>query len=146
MHSARGPRMKTNSNPVAEIEDEQSAAMNAWPLFAVLRRGMWLIAACACAGLVLAAVYAAIRADVFEVTATVQVEQETPSVISVQDAGKNDIPQPDEDLKTVEQQLLARNLIWRVIQMNKRCYRLEVLTLANFRCLLNTNFNTSEGD
>ena len=111
--------MKTNSNQLKEADAEQSAAMNAWPLIEVLRRGMWVIAVCASAGLVLGGGYAAMRADVFDVTATVQVEQETPSVVAVQDAAKNDIPQPDEDLKTVEQQLVARNLTWRVIRLNK---------------------------
>lgn len=111
--------MKTTSNHSPDVESEASAAVDVWPLCHVVRRRLWLIAVCAFAGLLLGAAYALIRADVFEATATVQVEQETPSVVSVEDAAKNGKGQADEDLKTVEGQLLARGLIWRVLQANK---------------------------
>ena len=110
--------MKTNSNQSAEVEAGQYAFFDVRALYEVVRKRAWLIAACAIAGLLLAAAYAATRADIFEVTAAVQVEEENPAVVAIQDVTKEDFKLP-ENLKTVEQQLVTRNLIWRVIQKNK---------------------------
>ena len=110
--------MKTNHNQAADGEAEQYAFFDVRALYEVVRRRIWLIAACALGGLVLGAAFSAIRQDLYEVTATVQVEEENPSVVAIQDITKEDFRQP-EDLKTVEQQLVTRNLVWRVIQTNK---------------------------
>ena len=58
------------------------------------------------------------RKDVYEVMATVQVEEESPLVVGIQDVTKENTRLPEE-LKTVEQQLITRNLLLRVIKMNK---------------------------
>jgi capsular exopolysaccharide synthesis family protein len=110
--------MKTNSNLTSEGDTAQYAAFDVQALYEVIRRKKWWMAACGFAGLLLGAGYAAIRPDVFEATATVQVEVENPSVLAIQDVNKEDFRQP-EALKTVEQQLCTRNLILRVIQTNK---------------------------
>ena len=110
--------MKTNSNLTPEGEAEQYAAFDVQVLYAVVRRRVWRIAAFALAGLLLGIGYAVMRSHVFEATATVQVEEENPSVIATPDVSKEDYRQP-EDLKTVEQQLCTRNLIWLVIRANK---------------------------
>ena len=110
--------MKTNRSQNPEVETEPYAAFDVQALCQLLRSRMWLIAACAAGGLFLGALCVAISPDVFEATATVQVEEQNPSVISMEDVTKEDFRQP-EDLKTVEQQLFARTLIWRVIQKNK---------------------------
>ena len=110
--------MKTHSNQTAERETEPYAIFDVEALWQVVRARVWPIAVCALGGLLLAAVYVAKSPDVFEVTATVQVQEENPSVVAMQDVTKEDFRQP-EDLKTVEQQLLTRTLIWRVIQKNR---------------------------
>ena len=110
--------MKTNSNQSPEMEAAQYAFFDVRALCEVVRKRAWLIAACALAGLALGAALVAIRADIYEVTAAVQVEEENPSVVAIQDVTKEDFKQP-EDLKTVEQQLITRHLLWRVIQANK---------------------------
>ena len=110
--------MKIHSNQSAEVEAGQYAMFDVRALYEVMRRRIWLLAACVLGGLLLGVVYAATRADVFEVTATVQVEEENPAIIAIPDLTKEDFKQP-EDLKTVEQQLVTRNLIWRVIKANK---------------------------
>lgn len=110
--------MKTNSNQLSERDAEPYAEFDLQTLYEVVRRRVWRIAACGLAGLLLGGIYAATRPDVFEATAVVQVEQENPSVIAIQDVNKEDFRQA-EDLKTVEQQLCTRDLIWRVIQTNK---------------------------
>ena len=110
--------MKTNRSQNVEPETETYAIFDVQTLFQLLRARMWLIAACAVGGLLLGALFVATGPDVFEATATVQVEEQNPSVVPMQDVTKEEFRQP-EDLKTVEQQLLARTLIWRVIQKNK---------------------------
>jgi capsular exopolysaccharide synthesis family protein len=110
--------MKTNSNQAPDAVREQYAAFDTGALLAVLRRRFWLIAGCAAVGVLLGIAGAFTRSDVYEASATVQVEEGNSSVISIQDVSKEDIQLP-ETLKTVEQQLSTRNLIGRVIQANK---------------------------
>lgn len=110
--------MKTNSNNSPEGEAEQNAAFDIDALCEVLRRGMWRIAACTFIGTALACAYVATQPDVFEATAAVQVDEQNPSVLDIPDVNKEDFRLP-ENLKTVEQQLCTRSLIWRVIQANK---------------------------
>ncbi|MEO6786376.1 MAG: exopolysaccharide transport family protein, partial [Chthoniobacteraceae bacterium] len=110
--------MNTNSNQNAEREAEPYAIFDVEALYQVVRGRAWLIAACAIGGLLLAAVYVATSPDVFEATATVHVEEEDPTVAPIQDVTKEDFRQP-EDLKTVEVELQARTLLWRVIEKNK---------------------------
>ena len=74
--------MKTNNNNTSEGDTEQYAAFDVHALGHVLRRGVWRIAACAFAGLLLSAGFAVMQPDVFEATATVQVEEENPSLLA----------------------------------------------------------------
>ena len=110
--------MKTQHNESADADAGQYAMFDVQAFYEVVRRRVWRIAACAFAGLLLGAGYAAMRTDVFEASATVQLEEETPSVIAIQTVTKDDSLLP-EHLKTVEQQLCTRNLMWRVIRANK---------------------------
>lgn len=110
--------MKTDNGQAADREGGQYAVFDVDALGALIRRKAWLIAAGAFAGLLLAAIYTAMQPGVFEATATVQVEAENPSVVAIQEVTKEDFKQP-EDLKTAEQQLITRNLLWRVITANK---------------------------
>ena len=110
--------MKTNRSQNPEVETEPYAAFDVQALCQLLRSRIWLIAACAAGGLFLGAVYATTKPRDFEATATVQVEEENSSVVAIQEVTKEDFKQP-EDLKTVEQQLVTRNLLWRVIKANK---------------------------
>lgn len=110
--------MKTNRHHTPEGEAERHAAFDVAALYEVVRRRVWWIVVCAFAGLLLGAGYTAMKPDEFEATATVQVEEENPSVLAIPDVNKEEFRLP-ENLKTVEQQLSTRNLIWRVIQANK---------------------------
>ena len=110
--------MKTDTGQAADAEAGQYAVFDVEALGALIRRKAWLIAGCAFAGLVLGTVYTATQPGVFEATATVQVEAENSSVVAIKEVTKEDFKQP-EDLKTVEQQLVTRNLLWRVIKANK---------------------------
>ncbi len=110
--------MKPNSNQSPEGDAEQYADFDLQSLYEAVRRRIWRIAACSLAGLLVGGVWAAMRPDVFEATATVRVEEQNPSVIAIQEINKEDFRQP-EDLKTVEQQLLTDDLIWRVIRKIK---------------------------
>jgi capsular exopolysaccharide synthesis family protein len=109
---------KTDTGQPTESEGSQYGAFDVEALWALVRRKASLIAGCAIAGLVLGIVYAVSQPPAFEAIATVQVEEQNSSVVAIQEVTKEDFKQP-EDLKTVEQQLLSRNLIWRVIKANK---------------------------
>ena len=110
--------MKTHPNESADAEAGQYAMFDVRALYEVVRRKIGRIAACMLSGLLLGVAYSISSGDVFEVTATVQVQEENPAIVAIPDLTKEDFKQP-EDLKTVEQQLVTRNLIWRVIQANK---------------------------
>lgn len=110
--------MKTNSNLSAEVEQEHYAIFDVRALYEVVRKRVWLVAVCALIGLALGAGLAMMRQDIYEVTAAVQVEEESPLVVGIEDVTKETYRLPEE-LKTVEQELVTRNLIWRVIQTNK---------------------------
>lgn len=110
--------MKTHTNNTPEAEAGQHAAFDVDALCEVVRRGVWRIAACTFVGTALACAYIATQPDVFEATAAVQVDEQNPSVLDIPDVNKEDFRLP-ENLKTVEQQLCTRSLIWRVIQANK---------------------------
>ncbi len=110
--------MKTNSNQAPEFGDGQYAVFDVAALLSVLRQRRWVILSCMAAGLLLGVAYAATRADLYEASASVRVEEGNPAVVAIENVTKEDFRQP-ETLKTVEQQLSTRNLIWRVIQSNK---------------------------
>lgn len=110
--------MKTYSNQSPEVEPEPYAVFDVRALGEVLRKRLWLVILCAQIGLLLGGILAMMRKDVYEVTATVQVEEESPLVVGIQDVTKENTRLPEE-LKTVEQQLVTRNLVWRVIKANK---------------------------
>ena len=110
--------MKTNSSQTPGAETDDGASFDLQVFFELIRQGARRVVVCAIAGLLLGAVYVAVRPDSFEAMATVQVEEENPSVIAIQDVNKEDFRLP-EDLKTVEGQLCTSNLIWRVIRANK---------------------------
>ncbi len=110
--------MKTDPAQTTDADAAPYAVFDVDALCGLVRRKAWQIAGCALAGLVLAAAYAVSQPDTFEATATVQVETQNASVVAIQEVTTEDFKQP-EDLKTVEQQLVTRGLIWRVITANK---------------------------
>ena len=109
--------MKTHGQPATEEYGEALAAFDLGALVHLLREKRGLILLCALAGLVLGMAYAGLGPNVYESTAIVQVEEENPAVVTIQDVTKEDFRQP-ENLKTVEQRLSTPSLIWRVIQAN----------------------------
>src|SRR4051794_19898609 len=110
--------MKTPGNPTSEPNDEAFAAFDVGALLHLLREKLWLIVLGGLAGLALGVTYAVIIPNVYKATAIVQVEEENPAVMAIQDVTKEDFRQP-ENLKTVEQRLCTSSLMWRVIQANK---------------------------
>ncbi|MEQ1851545.1 MAG: polysaccharide biosynthesis tyrosine autokinase [Chthoniobacteraceae bacterium] len=98
-------------------DDAAFAAFDVRALASVLRHRAWWIAGFMVAGLLLGIALAAMRPGVFEAGATVQVVEESPRVTALQETSADDLRQP-ETIKTIEQQLGTRNLMWRVIQAN----------------------------
>src|SRR4051812_38580387 len=110
--------MKTNGQPAPELHGETFAAFDVGGLLHLFREKLWLIVLCALGGLSLGGAYFLLGPDVYEASAIVQVEEENPAVVTIQDVTKEDFRQP-ENLKTVEQRLSTDSLVWRVIQANK---------------------------
>ena len=86
--------MKTHPNESADADAGQYAMFDVRALYEVVRRKIWLIAACVLGGLVLGVAYSISSGDVFEVTATVQVEEENPAIVGIPDLTKEDFKQP----------------------------------------------------
>ena len=110
--------MTIEGSPTQEASGEEYSAFDAWALVHRLREKLWLVVLCAIGGLLLGVAYFVFAPDAYEATAIVQVEQQNPTVVALQDVTKEDFRQP-EDLKTVEQLLSTDSLVWRVIQRNK---------------------------
>jgi uncharacterized protein involved in exopolysaccharide biosynthesis len=110
--------MNAIGNSTSEQNDEAFAAFDVGALLHLLRKKLWLIVLCGIAGLGAGVTYFVLVPDVYKANAIVQVEEENPSVVAIQDVTKEDFRQP-ENLKTVEQRLCTPSLVWRVIQANK---------------------------
>jgi polysaccharide biosynthesis transport protein len=115
--SGVGARDEPEGHRAPGRDDVPFAAFDVRALASVLRHRAWWIAGCMAAGLVLGIALAATRPGVFEAGATVQVLEESPRVTGIQETSADDLRQP-ETIKTIEQQLGTRNLMWRVIQAN----------------------------
>ena len=137
--------MKIESNPTPADEATQYADFDIRVFYEALRQRAWLIVVFSFAGLLLGGGYVAYRSSVFEASATVQVQAENPSVLSTTDVATKDqeYNQP-EDLKTVELQLCAGGLIWRVIQSNKLDQKPDYFKPGLLRSILGMRFSQAD--
>jgi len=86
-------------------------------LFHLLLRKAWVIILSVVVVLCAAIVYLLKAPRIYESQAVVEVEQETPRVINIQEINPEEFKEP-EVLKTIEQALLSETLLLRVIKAN----------------------------
>jgi succinoglycan biosynthesis transport protein ExoP len=103
--------------PSPSLSDPPKLTLDFPHLYHLLLRKSWLIILCIVLSLLAAIAYLMYAPKIYDSRAVIQVEQETPKFVKIQDINPEDF-KSIEDLKTVEQALLSDTLLLRVVKAN----------------------------
>jgi capsular exopolysaccharide synthesis family protein len=116
MHNLKPVPVDTKA-PSRSLNDPPRLTLDFAHVCHLLLRKSWLIILCVVLSLLAAIAYLMQAPKIYESRAVIQIEQETPKVVKIQDINPEDF-KSSEDLNTVEQALLSDTLLLRVVKAN----------------------------